>query len=347
VVPAAGTAQFLVQIDGVRAAEVSSLPVVPSRGLGTLAQTLTELGLEAGRLGVEKDSVTVAWYERFSSRLPGATLVDIGADVLNLRMLKSDAEVEVVKHAAAISDQLFVRLREIAVPGVTEIELHQELVGLQRALGGDGLMSKHGVNDRTVESAWLASGPNTTQVSGYWLTMSGPGPSVGRPYGPTRRQLERGDLICLDVGTSVSGYHSDSARTYVLGPADQRQRAAWSALQVMQDAAVAELVPGRPVAAAYEAALAVARDLGVEEHFMTRALYDFPYVGHGVGVEIDEPPLLSPRDSSVIAAGMVLAVEPKLIDPSWGGLTVEDTVLVTDQGPVRLTRADRELEMPV
>jgi len=345
VVPASGDPRFLVQIDHERAGQVSAASVTPSRGLGTLVETLGELGVADARLGVEKDSVPAASYERLVARLPGATLDDVGSDVLQLRMVKSPAEVDLIRRSAAISDLLFARLREIAVPGATELELHHELAGLQRSLGADGVICKHGFNDRTLEHAWLVSGSNTAQVSGYWLTMTGLGPSVGRPYGPTSRRLAVGDLLCYDVGTAVSGYHSDSARTYVVGRADERQRSAWAALNEMQDAALAELVPGRPVAAAYDAALAVARRRGVEQHFMTTALHPFPYLGHGVGVEIDEPPLLSPRDSTTVTTGMVLAVEPKLIDPGWGGLTIEDTVLITDQGAERLTQAGRELEM--
>jgi len=345
VVPLIGEPRFLVQIDAERASVVSPAAVTPSRGLRTLVDTLAELGVTHGRLGIEKDSLSLAAYERLVERMPHAVFVDVGADTLRLRMVKSPYEVELIRRSAAVSDLLFERLRQIARPGRTEIELHQELGALQRSLGGDGVICKHGANERTLEHGWLVSGGNTAQVSGYWLTMTGLGPSVGRPYGPTARVLREGDLLCYDVGTATSGYHSDSARTYVLGSADARQRSAWQVLCEMRESAIEAVAPGRPASAPYEAALAVARRDGMADYFMTTALHPFPYVGHGVGVEIDEPPLLSPRDPTVFESGMVLAVEPKIIVPGWGGLTIEDTVLVTDDGAEVLTRAGTELEI--
>jgi Xaa-Pro dipeptidase len=270
----------------------------------------------------------------------------VGGEVLEQRMVKSPEEIQWLREAARISGRLFEELRTLLRPDVSEIELYGHLALRQRLLGADGLSSKHGFNDRTLEHGWLVSGPNTSQVSGYWLTMTGLGPSPARPYGPTQRRIRAGDLVCYDVGTSVNGYHSDHARTFVVGRASDEQRRVWDALRAVQETAIAAAVPGRTAAEVYDAAARAATRHGIAEHFMTRAVLDFPYVGHGVGVEIDEPPLLSPRTSTVLRPGMVLAVEPKVIVPAWGGLTIEDTVLVTDGAPEVLTTASTDLGFP-
>ncbi len=345
VVPADGEPTFLVQIDADRAADVSALRVAPSRGLRALAATLRDCGAERARIGIEKDALPVALMERLGAVLPDATFVDVNAAAYRCRMRKSDVEVAVLRKAADISSALFETLSQLARPGVTEIELHGVLETRARMLGSDGLMAKRGWNDRTIEHGWLASGPNTAQISGYWLTMSGCGPSPARPYGPTSRRLESGDLLVYDIAVGYHGYHTDQARTYVVGRADDRQRRYAGALVEMQRAAIGATRPGARVGAPYHAALAVAHSHGLTDCFMTHAFYDFAYIGHGVGLEADEPPLLSPRSDDVFEPGMTAAIEPKIIVPGWGGLTLEDTVVVTASGTQTLTYATDRFEL--
>ncbi len=346
VIPAEGDPTFLVQIDAERAAHVSSLDVVPARGLRDLVATLRRYGAERAVIGIEKDAVPVSNMERLVRELPDTAFVDINDAAYRVRMIKSAAEIEVLGKAAAISSQLFSLLAELARPGATEIELHTALAAGARMLGSDGLMAKRAWNERTLENGWLVSGPNTAQISGYWLTMTGSGPSPARPFGPTGRKLEEGDLVVFDTATNFYGYHTDQARTYVIGRADDRQRRYAALLKQMQHEAIAATEPGAPVGAPYEAALEVARSAGVDGYFMTHASVDFAYVGHGVGLEADEPPLLSPRSDDVLEVGMTVAIEPKIIVPGWGGLTLEDTVVVTPSGAEMVTHAEERFELP-
>lgn len=346
VVPADGDPTFLVQIDADRAARVSALDVVASRGVRQLVALLRSHGAERAVVGIEKDAVPVSNMERLARELPDTAFVDISEAAYRCRMIKSAAEIEVLGKAAGISSQLFSLLGELARPGATEIELHTALAAAARMLGSDGLMAKRAWNERTLENGWLASGPNTAQISGYWLTMTGSGPSPARPYGPTGRQLEEGDLLVFDTAANFYGYHTDQARTYVVGRADELQRRYATVLEQMQRAAIAATRPGEAVGAPYEAAQAVARSHGVDGYFMTHATVDFAYVGHGVGLEADEPPLLSPRSADVFEVGMTVAIEPKIIVPAWGGLTLEDTVVVTESGAQTLTYADDRFELP-
>lgn len=345
VVPADGDPVLLAQIDSARARAISAVPqVLESRGMPTLVQTVQELGCQDERIGVEHDFLTVTAHRRLLRALPRADLVDVGDAALLLRRHKSAAELAVLRHAAAASDRQFDLIRERARPGMSEVELHAELTLLQRRLGMDWLSAKHTSNDRFIEP-WVVSGPHTSQVSGHWLTMTGPGPSPGRPYGPTNRVFEPGDLLCCDIGTAYHGYHVDHARTYTFGRPTSRQRFIWDSLQEMQARALESAVPGRTAGDVYRAAEAVAEERGLGDVFMTRAVTDFRYVGHGVGVEIDEGPLLAPSDDTPLAEGMVLAIEPKVVIPGWGGMTLEDTVVVTRGGAQPLTGTGTELEI--
>lgn len=346
IVPASGACIQLVHLDYERASAASGIhDVRQGRGHRSVADALREAGVAKGRLGFEMDSVPAALVDRFRDDFPGAVLVDIGTALLDLRLRKSDHEVAQIRVAAARSDRLFSRLREIASVGASEIDLYGELDTEARRLGADGGMAMGRWNNRHTEHAWLASGPNTSKISGSWLTMTGEGPSLARPYGPSSRRIEDGDLLVYDVGTTADGYHSDQARTYVIGQATPRQRQLHEHLVDMKAAAIAAVRPGADAGAPYEAARAVAAERGFEDIFMTAATHPYPYVGHGVGLEIDEPPLLSPKNAARLWEGMVIAIEPKVLIPGWGGLTNEDTVLVTGSGVEVLTAASSELEI--
>ena len=348
IVPAEGDPTFLVHLDFERAAEVSGIADArQGRGFASAVEALHEHGLAEGRLGLELASVPYRLVARLQAKLPGVSIDDVGDALLAVRMVKSPYELDRLREAARRSDALFGFLRETAAPGQHEHELYARLVGEARRLGCDGPMAKRGWNDRFSEHGWLVSGPQTARVSGYWLSMTGAGPSLARPYGPSDRVLEAGDLLVYDVGATADGYHSDQARTFVLGEPSVRQRELHETLAGMKQAAIDAVRPGVPAGAPYEAARAMAAEAGLEDVFMTRAIHSFPYIGHGVGLEIDEPPLLSPKDDTVLTEGMVIAIEPKLMIPGWGGLTNEDTVRVTATGSEVLTGADTALNIPI
>lgn len=337
VVPAVGTPTHLVQLNlGRVRAEGPVGDVRPSSGLRTLRDVLRALLPSGGRVGVTLDVLPHHYAQRLAAMADGFELVDISDTVMGLRAVKSAAEVDVIRAAAGISRRSFELARAVARPGVAEFELQLEMQRLERGSGADEWMTHRGWNTHL---GWgiLCSGPRTAEVSGHWMTETGTGPSAAQPYGAGRRRFREGDLVLIDRGVVLHGYHCDEARTLVVGEPDERQARYWQALQSVLSEAVAAIRPGQPVSGVYDAAARAAADVGVGDFFMTRASHDFAYVGHGVGLEIDEPPLVAPRSRMPLRAGMVLALEPKVIVPGWGGLTLEDMVVVTEEGAQRLT----------
>jgi Xaa-Pro dipeptidase len=178
----------------------------------------------------------------------------------------------------------------------------------------------------------IASGPLLATMSGGPITVSGVGLTAATPFGASTRRLERGDLLNIDLGVNVRGYHGDLARTYVLGePSDEIVRLA-GIVRELEDALLAELRPGVSAASVYRRGIWLAQELGVADVFQGHSGTYGPYVGHGIGLELDEPPVFGPRDETTLAAGMVLAVEPKLISPAFGAVNLEDDVVVTADG---------------
>ncbi|MHB9145960.1 MAG: M24 family metallopeptidase [Symbiobacteriia bacterium] len=333
---------YLVQINWARAkAESWVADVRPSLGLKTVRETLSELGLAGAALGVELDVLPAAQTDRLKETLKPGRVGNISSLIWGLRSVKSAAELAVMEQAGRISAANFARFRELTRPGVTEVELFAAMQQNEMELGAD-----QGAHIRAWNSLLpygvVLSGPNTAMISGYWMTMTGPGPSAAQPYGTGRRRLEPHDLVILDRVVSYQGYVVDEARTFVLGEPDARQQEYRTALETVLDAAISAVRPGAPVLAVYKEALRAATEAGIADVFMTRAEYDFEYVGHGVGLEMDEGPLVTPRAEMTMVPGMTLALEPKVIVPGWGGLTMEETVAVTPAGHRVLTCSARQ-----
>lgn len=342
-IPFQGQPVLLVQINASRAQKESWLDDVrPSKGISTFVEMVTEFGLQKATLGLELDVLPVNVFQHLQDTLPLARLVDFSPEILAVRMIKSPAEVAIIRQAAKISEQGFLRCAEVLREGITELEVHEEIRRAEHLYGTEESMVLRAWN-RVLDFGMVSSGPNTYEISGYWLIAIGRGLSLARPYGPSRRRIQKGEFVCVNKGVNYSGYHVDESRTFIIGEPTPEQQRCYDAVRKIQEDAFAAVKPGVPVKKVYAAAKRTAGEEGYEKYFMARAVYDVEYLGHGVGLEIDEPPLVGPRTDLLIQEGMVFAFEPKIIIPGWGGVDIEDTLAVTSDGMEVLTRTDRKL----
>ena len=311
-----------------------------SQGIKSVKNLVLEQVPRAKVIGIEKDVITADFGERLSRLLPQNQFQDVSPIVLEIRMVKSEGELNILRKAGLISMEGFRKCEEVLSEGMTEIELQSEIERVQRQLGSGDV-----VTGRAMSHTFgvIASGINSSKFSGPFISMSSMGLSNARPFGASKRQMKKGDLVIVDKGTPFQGYHVDEARTYVIGKASDEQRRLFDIIIQMHSACLNAVQPGATTGDVYNAAKKIAIEFDCLEYFMGYGQYGVEYVGHGVGLEMDEPPLVSPYDNRVLKPGMVLAIEPKLMVPGWGGVDIEDTVVVTPHGNEFLTRARREL----
>jgi len=259
------------------------------------------------RVGFESGHVSVALREVLSSA--GVELVGLQGVVESLRECKDDAELRAVRTACAITDLAFVAVTERLTPGVTERQVAWHLLEH---------MHSHGAEAAAFDSI-VAFGPH----------------SAIPHHRPTDRALQRGDLVKLDFGALVDGYHADMTRTVVCGPAAAWQRELHAGvLQVQQ----------RCRDAAVEGAVPVELDAVAQDLVAQTGAQLVHGLGHGVGLEIHEAPFLVPGSKDQpLRRGCTVTVEPGIYRPGEGGVRIEDTVLITDAAPEPLTRSAREL----
>lgn len=277
-----------------------------------LKEALQRLVREAGvsRLGFEAAHLTVVRHRWFAETLPGVALAPSERVVEGLRLVKDAGEIARARRAMALAEEAFARLLPEVRPGRSERELALELEFTMRRLGADG-------------------------PSFECIVASGPRSSL--PHGaPTDRRLERGDLVLFDFGAVFEGYCSDTTRTVVLGPPDPRQEEVHGLVLAAHRAAAAAVRAGVTAGEVDRAARSVIEAAGYGERFGHGT-------GHGLGLEVHEEPRLGPEREETLAAGMLVTIEPGIYLPGWGGVRIEDTVLVTEDGCESLNTTPKDL----
>ncbi|ADB75755.1 M24 family metallopeptidase [Geodermatophilus obscurus] len=272
----------------------------------------------ARTIGYESHHLTVDGLRALESVLADAAggivpeLTSVRRAVEALRAVKDDDEIDALRRACAVADAALAELAAEGAlrPGRTELQVGREL---------DSRMLTLGAEAPSFETI-VATGAN----------------SAIPHHRPDSTELRAGDLLKLDFGATVDGYHSDMTRTVVLGGAADWQREVYELVAAAQAAGRAALAVGADVVAVDAAARDVIARAGHAEHF--------PHgLGHGVGLEIHEAPGIGQLGAGRLAAGMAVTVEPGVYLPGHGGVRIEDTLIVTDDEPELLTLTSKEL----
>jgi len=272
-----------------------------------VADAATAAGIT--RLGLEADSVTWSRQQRWAGELFEGDLVATRAMVETLRLIKDPGEAARIRSAAAIADRALASCRAALLEEPSEAEFAQHL---------DATMKSFGAADVSFETI-VASGPNGAKPH----------------HRPGGRSINEGDLVVIDFGALIDGYHSDMTRTLAVGEVDAERRRMLDVVLESQQRGVEAVRAGRAAAEVDAACREVIDDAGWGEAFLHST-------GHGVGLDIHEEPRVSGRSTATLVAGHVVTVEPGVYLPGIGGVRIEDTVLVTDDGCDRLTLAPKE-----
>src|ERR1700737_4523041 len=284
------------------------MPSGPSHGLWALiAERLKALGLR--RVGFESQHLTFDQHQRLSSVLPpDPTLVATAGLVEELRIVKEADEVELLRAVASIAGRAFDRVRTAIRPGLRERDVAFLLEQTFRELGADGPAFE---------------------------TIVAAGERGALPHGrASDRVLASGDMVVIDFGAQAGGYHSDTTRTIVLGGPPVEQRHGIAAVAGAQAASLALMRSGAPADAVDRRGREVPPG---EPNAFAHGL------GHGIGLQVHERPFLSPTDHTALRPGMVITTEPGIYIPGWGGVRLEEMVLITEAAPEVLTSASWEI----
>ena len=340
VVPAQGEPLLLVRRDLSRAREESQLPhIEPLDSLRALPDALARLGVAPNAtLGLELDVLPVVHFRRYEALLPLAVLVDCSGAVREVRSVKSGFELALLAEAAVQTDGVMREAAAFIREGMTEIEVSAHLEATLRRLGHQGVVRFRAFGQEMV-LAHIFAGPDAAVGSYMDAPLGGRGMTPAVAQGAGRRPIRRNEPIVIDVAGAADGYIVDQTRTLCLGNLAAEFREAYDVCMGIQDLVRRTALPGTPCSDVYYAALAEATAFGYGEAFMGAAPNQVSFIGHGVGLEIDEVPFIARGASRRLATNNVVAVEPKLVFPGRGAVGVENTWRVTDEGLESITTA--------
>lgn len=282
-------------------------------------------------IGMELDVLPVNLYVNYQRTFEDRQLVDISHLIRLARALKSPYEIDMMRRAARLSDEVAEQVPALLHAGMTELELAGQVEAEARKRGHQGVVRMR-LWGSEMFYGHLMAGPSGAVPSFLSSPTGGTGASPAVAQGPGFRPIQRHEPVLVDYVFALNGYYSDHARIFSIGELPEDLMAAQAAMVDLQALIKAEAKPGVACGAIYDLALEWTHARGYAEHFMGVGKERIRFIGHGVGVELDEYPFLAAGQKLELQAGMTLALEPKLIFPKKGVVGIENTHLVTENG---------------
>jgi len=315
--------------------------VVAGGSLRTVAERLESEKLHRSRIGLELDVVPAELFFKIREALPDAEFVSISPLIISQRMVKDSDELELVRVSASMADKGQRRALNVIREGISEIEMAAEVEAELRRNKHEGILVNRRFDTYTMYGM-IGSGDGLTRFAGFANVATGVGLSRAMRISASDRIMKRGDLVMIDITGSFHGYITDVTRPYVIGPASKKQIEIFEALCGVEDEILRSVKPGAPVADVYRKGVETAARTKYGEYFMGHEEKG-RFVGHGLGLELDEPPIIGPDDPTIIRENMTLAVEINTIIPDFGTIKVEDSFIVTANGVELLSKIERRL----
>lgn len=303
---------------------------------------LAEAGIPLPRcLGLEYDTTSYSDIVRLTKAIPAPATADCSPALATVRMTKTEYEISQMRYDGLHQAAVYARVASLYKPGMTDIRLQIEIERQLRLEGSLGYYRTRGPLMETNLGTLLA-GDNADRPTPYDFAVGGGGADPALPTGADGTVLADGMTISADMNGCFNSYQTDMTRVWSIGNIDPLAARAHETSRRILRRIEKMAVPGTPAAALYNEASAMAEAAGLLTYFMGYS-QKAPFIGHGVGLELNERPVLTPRSKDILRAGMTIAVEPKFVIPGTGPAGVENTYVVTESGLECLTPAPEEI----
>jgi Xaa-Pro dipeptidase len=320
--------------------ETSIESVVPLKSLKKVPELLKQNGYTLPKtLGLELDVLPTNTYFTYQHLFEDSRIVDISHAIRSIRSVKSAHELELVREAARLADEVAGCVPGILREGMTELELAGKVEAEARRRGHQGILRMR-LWGNELFFGHLMAGPAAAIPSYVSSPTGGEGPSPAVAQGAGFRPIQRHEPVLVDYVFAYHGYLADHTRIFSLGPLSDELLAAHEAMLGVSELIKKKARPGIKSGDLYEIALERTEELGYADHFMGGDRDRVRFVGHGIGLEVDEYPFLARGQELELEEGMVIALEPKLVFPDKGVVGIENTHVVTPDGLEQLTRID-------
>ena len=328
-----------------RPVTLTGIDIVPIHKPEQIAEHLDAFGLQPlGLTALETESRSYAQTMRLAKALGLEKFTDADSIFRRVRAVKTPAEIKRIKYSGECQERVYREIPRLYREGMSDIELQIEIEHASRLEGCLGLFRVAG-NEMELFMANILAGDNADTPSPYDFAMGGAGADPSLPVGANGTIITPGQSVMVDANGNYSGYMTDMTRTFAPTPLpDEAMRAHQLSIDICKE--LAQM--GRNGVAAsmlYEKAVSMVEEAGLQDYFMGHRQHA-GFIGHGVGIEINELPVISPRSRDILESGNIIALEPKFVIPHVGAVGIENTYLVNEDGPMTcLTNADEQIRL--
>ncbi|WP_051272263.1 M24 family metallopeptidase [Shimazuella kribbensis] len=340
-VPQTGEPIFYVKKSVVRAKEESKVKVEPLGRRRTLGERMIETFGKPVSIGLELDVLPYQLAVRYQNMLQ-AQIVDLSPVIRHQRSIKSEYEQTQIEEAAKLVDQVIQLLPTWISTDLTEVELAAKIEYYLRVNGNINLNRMRGYNQE-LSLGMITSGAAAATPTYFDGPAGGLGLTVASPQGASQKKLAKNEPILLDFSTVVEGYMIDQTRMAVIGSLDSDLEQAYQVSQHILREVEKIGVPGTPCENLYLHALKMVKESGLQDYFMGFGDDQAKFLGHGVGLEIDELPILANGFKQPLQENMVIAIEPKFTFPDRGVIGIENTYVVKKEGLKSLSISNEDI----
>jgi len=294
------------------------------------------------RLALEFDVIPVCSYLSVKKIFPNADLIDASSWIAELRSIKSPFEIEIIRKAGKTMAEAFTYVPTMIKQGKSELSIAAQVEKVLRDHGHQGYVRVRGFNQEFFYGHFL-SGPNGCLASFNDGVTAGKGMGPFFPQGPGTRIIQVNEPIYLDYVGVFNGYNIDQTRLYVIGTLPDKLKYAFNTAMDIQESIINRMKPGVIASELYDLAVNIAAKAGLAENFMGYAQERVKFVGHGVGLELDERPIIAKGFNMELEEGMIFALEPKFVIPGQGAVGIENTWMLGKDGVEKISTLPDDL----
>lgn len=338
-IPRKGKPILMVRKSFERACQESPIEeILDVKSLKQIPGLLQEKGFTLDNIGLELDVIPYNTWLMYKKVFSDTHFTDISDVLKRIRTIKSAFEIDLLQRACMVLDQVFAEVPSWLRQGMTEIELASQFeAGMRRR--GYGGCSKMRAFNQDFFMGNVATGSSGAAPTYFDGPVGGCGLTpANNPHGAGWKVIGRNEVVYIDYTCVINGYTADGARMFVIGDVSEQLRQAHAASLAIQAGLVAMIKPGVLCEDVYAKSVELAGEQGLEFHFMGIGKDRVRFIGHGVGLELDEYPIFAKGVKMPLEAGMTFALEPKFVFAD-GAIGTENTYVLTNDGPRALTRA--------
>lgn len=323
-----------VELTGKDVMEVRKPEEIPSR-LEALGISLPEA------VGLEMDALPYSTITRLQAVFPAAESYTVSPIVASARSVKTPLEISMMERSGVIHTAVYHKIPSLFSPGMTDFELDVAIEHLSRL---EGCLGQFRIAGKSMEFFMgnVLTGENADAPSPYDFALGGKGMDPSLPVGASGEEIKPGTTVSVDVNGDYTGYMTDMTRVFSYGDIPSEAKAAHECSLAIHREFRRMAVPGTKASDIYEMAARLAREAGFERYFMGHR-QKAGFCGHGVGIEINETPVIAPRSRDILQTGNAIAMEPKFVIPHVGAVGIENTYIVSPEGARCITNAPEEI----